>query len=371
MFVERILKEYVKEKALVLDLCAAPGGKATLALSVLPEGSLLIANEPVRSRANILMENIVKWGYPNSVVTCNYARDFQFLGEVFDVVIADVPCSGEGMFRKDAGAIAEWSVSNVTTCQKRQREIVADIWRCLKPGGLLVYSTCTYNIYENEENVDWICHELGGRCLPVSTEPSWGVTGNLLGNSGQPCYHFFPHKTRGEGFFACAILKEEGSDTRSVFRAGKDKGKKGKASKAPVRLDEMLLDAMDYELHEEGDVFWCFPREYSALSAMLQHRLLILHQGIMLGEMKGKKFCPSHHLAMSTQLGSRSLATAEIDRDTAISYLRKEALVLDGSVAKGYVLLTHQGVPIGFVNNLGNRANNLYPEYWKIRQREQ
>ncbi len=370
MFLERIIKTYIKEPSVVLDLCAAPGGKSTLALSCLPPGSLLVSNEPIRSRANILMENMVKWGYPNSVVTCNYAPDFEYLGELFDVVIADVPCSGEGMFRKDSVAIEEWSESNVWMCQKRQREIVSGIWSCLKPGGILIYSTCTYNVHEDEENVEWICEELGGRCLPVDTESAWGIIGNQLGHPAYPCYHFFPHQTRGEGFFACVLMKDSTSESRSSPVPKKDKKKAKSNAKSPLSPGNYLQQAEAYELTENDGVFTAFPKNHSHLLGLLQRRLHLLHHGIVLGEMKGKKICPSHSLAMSTALLPHSFPTVEVDIPTALSYLRRESLTLDTSVPRGYVLLTHQGTPLGFANNLGSRANNLYPEYWKIRQRE-
>ena len=370
MFVERILKECVKTPSLVLDLCAAPGGKSTLALSCLPQGSLLVSNEPIRPRANILMENMVKWGCPNSVVTCNYASDFQYLGELFDVVIADVPCSGEGMFRKDTGSISEWSMENVKMCQRRQREIVGDIWRCLKPGGVLIYSTCTYNTHEDEENLEWICNELGGRCLPIGTEPSWGISGNLLDGSSLPCYHFFPHKSRGEGFFAAAVVKEESTGEQSGQSRKRDKKKAKPVVGKGFEWKRLLKSPESYELREADGVFSAFPQAFSQLLDRFMQGLHILHHGVELGEMKGKKFCPSHTLAMSTALLPDAFATAEIDHATSIAYLRRESIVLDSDTPRGYVLLTHEGVPLGFVNNLGNRANNLYPEHWKIRQRE-
>ena len=162
MFVEQVLRQYVESPVVMLDLCAAPGGKSTHACSLLPEGSLLVANEVIRNRSQILAENLTKWGYPGVVVTNNDPSDFSRLGAFFDVILTDVPCSGEGMFRKDPGAVEEWSPENVEICWQRQRRIIADIWPCLKPGGILVYSTCTYNTKEDEENVQWILFRKGG-----------------------------------------------------------------------------------------------------------------------------------------------------------------------------------------------------------------
>lgn len=148
MFVEQVLRRYVTTPVKMLDLCAAPGGKSTHARSVLPEGSLLVANEVIRNRSQILAENLTKWGYADVVVTNNDPSDFSRIGSFFDVILTDVPCSGEGMFRKDPGAIEEWSPENVEICWQRQRRIITDIWPCLKPGGILIYSTCTYNLLQ-------------------------------------------------------------------------------------------------------------------------------------------------------------------------------------------------------------------------------
>ncbi len=139
MFVEQVLRQYVESPVVMLDLCAAPGGKSTHARSVLPEGSLLVANEVIRNRSQVLAENLTKWGHPDVVVTNNDPADFSALPSFFDVILTDVPCSGEGMFRKDPVAVEEWSPENVEICWQRQRRIIADIWPCLKPGGILIY----------------------------------------------------------------------------------------------------------------------------------------------------------------------------------------------------------------------------------------
>ena len=154
MFVAWIVKQLIHSPITMLDLCAAPGGKSTALRSALPQGSLLFCNEPITQRASILAENVQKYGHPDMVVTSNFAADYRKSGLQFDAILADVPCSGEGMFRKDAGAIAEWNETNVEHCWRLQREIIADIWPCLKPGGLLIYSTCTFNDKENERNVE-------------------------------------------------------------------------------------------------------------------------------------------------------------------------------------------------------------------------
>ena len=375
MFVERVLQEYVKEPVVMLDLCAAPGGKSTLCRSVLPEGSLLVANEVMRNRSQVWAENLIKWGHPEVVVTNNDPADFTDLTHLFDVILTDVPCSGEGMFRKDQVAVDEWSLENVDICWKRQRRILADIWPALKPGGILIYSTCTFNREEDEDNVAWIAKELDADILSVPVEDSWGITGNLTGKDF-PVYRFLPHKTKGEGFFL-GVLKKRADVLDETPRrflktsARLDKKKKGKDAKQPLVVPKeakvWLKDSSEYALAMKDTNVVAFPKAYENEYALLQQTLKVIHAGITLGEIKGKDLIPHHSLAMSTALASDAFPKAEVTYEQAISYLRKEGLILDADVPRGYVLLAYQGVPLGFVKNIGNRANNLYPQEWRIR----
>ena len=375
MFVERVLQEYVKEPVVMLDLCAAPGGKSTLCRSALPEGSLLVANEVMRNRSQILAENLIKWGHPEVVVTNNDPADFTDLTHLFDVILTDVPCSGEGMFRKDQVAVDEWSLENVDICWKRQRRILADIWPALKPGGILIYSTCTFNREEDEDNVAWIAKELDADVLSVPVEDSWGITGNLTGKDF-PVYRFLPHKTKGEGFFL-GVLKKRADVLDETPRrflktsARLDKKKKGKDAKQPLVVPKeakaWLEDSSEYALAMKDTNVVAFPKAYENEYALLQQTLKVIHAGITLGEIKGKDLIPHHSLAMSTVLASDAFPKAEVNYEQAISYLRKEGLILDADVPRGYVLLTYKDVPLGFVKNIGNRANNLYPQEWRIR----
>ena len=209
MFVECALRQYVSSPVEMLDMCAAPGGKSLAAISSLPEGSWLLSNEPIRTRASILAENVSKWGSPRMSVISNYPKEISKSKMKFDVILCDVPCSGEGMFRKDPQAIKEWSEQNVEKCRLLQREIVAEAWKCLRPGGLLVYSTCTFNTHENEENVRWITEEYDAEILPVDVCDEWHVTGSLLPDFAGPVYRFIPGVTRGEGIFM-AIMRKQG-----------------------------------------------------------------------------------------------------------------------------------------------------------------
>ncbi len=210
MFLHHVLREILRgarNDLRVLDLCAAPGGKSTLVRSVLPAESLLVSNEPIRGRYQVLQENVMKWGYDRHEVTNLYPRDFRKRKELYDIIITDVPCSGEGMFRKDEGAIAEWSLQKVEQCQRLQREIVSDAWECLAPGGLLIYSTCTFNTLENEENIKWILENFDAEVLPVHTEAEWNIQGSILPDFIAPIYRFIPGLTRGEGLFMAVLRK--------------------------------------------------------------------------------------------------------------------------------------------------------------------
>ena len=214
MFVCHILRELsILSPLNVLDMCAAPGGKSTAMLSVLPEGSMLVSNEPIPTRAQILLENITKWGAKDCIVTNNYPRDFKKAKAKFDLILCDVPCSGEGMFRKDPATISEWSLQNVEKCWRLQREIVADAWECLNPGGILIYSTCTFNTKENEENVRWIMDTYDAEVIDIPTDPSWHITGSLLEGFDAPVYRFIPGITRSEGLFVCALRKSNHSSS--------------------------------------------------------------------------------------------------------------------------------------------------------------
>lgn len=365
MFLDRVLRSYVEAPVAMLDLCAAPGGKTTTAMGALPKGSIVMSNEPVRQRANILAENVQKWGNPLNIVTNNYPRDYVKAGILFDVILCDVPCSGEGMFRKDDGAVSEWSTANVEKCWQLQREIVADAWKCLKAGGLLIYSTCTFNVKENEENVRWICENLGAELLPVDVSDEWNITGSLLSDFDAPVYRFIPGISRGEGLFMAVMRKTgDGEDGNRRMKAPKQKGFRLNTAK----LDAQWIDSQDdYCFYKQGDRIVAVNKSMTDIYTKACASLNIVHAGITVGEVKGKDIIPQQSLALSTALRRDAFPVVELAYADAIAYLRKEAIVLDPSVPRGFVVVTYKGHPLGFVKNLGNRANNLYPQEWRIR----
>ncbi|MGP1492976.1 MAG: methyltransferase RsmF C-terminal domain-like protein [Prevotella fusca] len=332
MFLSHVLQHLVKEPVMALDLCAAPGGKTTCARTSLPAGSFLFSNEPIGKRAQILAENVQKFGHEDVIVTNNYPRDYKKSKLSFDVIIADVPCSGEGMFRKDPHSIEEWSPQNVENCWQLQRSIIADIWNNLKSGGILIYSTCTFNAHEDEENIAWILNEYDAELLSVPTEEAWNITGSLIGNplkDGRdfPVYRFIPGKTHGEGIFMAIIRKRGDNEALN--------------NKATLEIDKAIAEA--------------------------HKRLRILSHGVKEGTQKGKNIIPDHTLALSFSADKSAYPNVEVDYQTAIAYLRHEAIVLSSEAPRGIVLLTYKGHPIGFAKNLGTRANNLYPLEWRIK----
>ena len=366
MFIEQAYRQIERDftPTRLLDLCAAPGGKSTLWRSLLPDGALLVANEPIRQRAQILAENLTKWGHPDVVTTSAYPAEFAPLRGFFDVIAADVPCSGEGMFRKDEGARAEWSPAAIETCAARQRAILTDIWDCLREGGYLVYSTCTFNRAENEDNVRFVCQELGAEVVAVPTDEAWGIAPDTTAG-GQAVYHFFPHRTQGEGLFL-ALLRKTGSAP-----AAREK-KRTRSKETPVpdaaKLLAWLKTPTDFRL------FHPTPETIAAVRTSLLDDVQrvaacvrTLTAGVLMGETKGRKFVPAHALALSTVLADTAFPRAELDRDTALRYLRREAVVLPPEQPRGHVLLCFEGLPLGWGNNLGTRANNLYPAEWRIR----
>ena len=367
MFIGYLLKKFFSSHPVhILDLCAAPGGKSTHILSEMPEGSLLFANEIIRSRCNILIENIIKWGNPNVIVTNNSSEDYKSSGVYFDIILCDAPCSGEGMFRKEAQSLSEWSVSNVSMCSLRQREILHNIWDCLKPGGLLIYSTCTYNTDEDECNAQYIKHELGGKPLFYKIDDAWGiVTTNYL-KYDTPVYHFFPHKIKGEGFFTCLFQKPLGSQCLSNKKPHK-KDKKNHINNRSKELQSWIKDSNNYHFisNDNGELY-AINKNHQGIIHNCEKKLRVLHKGIKLASLKGKKYTPSHSLAMSTIFNPEKFPSVELDLSSALSYLHCDSLRLPDA-PRGHILVKYKGHPLGFVNNVGNHANNLYPQEWRIR----
>ena len=342
----------------ILDLCAAPGGKSTHLSALLGDNGFLVANEVIRSRASVLAENITKWGTGNVIVTQNDPADFKELEGFFDMIFIDAPCSGEGMFN-DREALKEWSVANTQLCSERQKRILVNAWHALKPGGFLIYSTCTFNPAENEENIAWLND--GMKALPVRIDIS-GYHGiaeiNLRGITG---YGFHPGRIRGDGFFISVLMKE---GAKREFLPGR----KSRSSKSPSKLHPEIKEMIS----ADEDKLSFFDSRIIMLAAgndlhdYIADRLNIIKSGTMIGEVKNNSFIPAHDLAMSVKLRRSYWLEYEVSYDEAMAFLRHDSLRLrEGRT--GRLILSYREIPLGFVNNLGNRVNNGYPQPWRVR----
>ena len=324
----------------ILDLCAAPGGKSTHILSIIGSNDLLLSNEVIRSRASILAENIAKWGYPNAVVSNNDPADFSSLDVFFDIVVVDAPCSGEGMFRKDRDAISEWSLDNVRLCASRQRRILSNIWSALSDGGFLIYSTCTFNTLENDENVAWIASELGAELIEKR--------------------QFLPGEERGEGFFI-ALLRKNGDYSPFL------KTSENKKCQIPACAQYISYVNCKFTFSQKGDLWRVFPTALAADIRILESSLRVIRSGVAVAVQKGRDTVPEADLAISTVLDEKAFPTVELSLEDALKFLSKDNIVFGSEVPPGYLLVSFKGAHLGFVKNLGRRSNNLHPLSRRIR----
>ena len=362
MFIEKAVKQYVSAPVVCLDLCAAPGGKSTHMLSLLPEKSLLVSNEVIYSRAVVLKENLTKWGSSYTVITNNDPKEIGRLTHLFDVIIADLPCSGEGMFRKEPDSRNKWRVANVRLCAARQRRIIHDSWESLKPGGLFIYSTCTFNREENEENIRYLIKHLGVEVLPVDVEDDWNISGAV--DESFPAYRFYPHRTKGEGFFLALLRKTTGNLHTIQYKA------KNKQTETTVasQIKDWLIDADDFYFNVRQNMIQAIPVSYQDAWQLLSTYLRILYIGVLLGESKGKNIVPLPTLALNTCFRREAFLSIELTLEESIRYLQKETLVLPSTFPNDYIVVTYKNTPLGFVKNIGSRANNLFPQEWRIRK---
>ena len=346
----------------VLDLCAAPGGKTTdLAASLrtmFGDRFLLVSNEVMKQRVGVLADNVALWGDPNVLVTSDDPRAFSSLTGFFDIIVADVPCSGEGMFRKDEEAQNQWSEDNVALCEARQRRIIADVWPSLACGGLFIYSTCTFNRYENDGNVAWVAEELGAEPL-LKEDVAGEYEGVIKTGLG---YSLVPGFVEGEGQYCSALVK---TGDCAYVESRQRQGRAARPAPLPKGL-ERLLDR-EVSFRQKGDVVTAVPSSLAQLVGILEQSLHVVAAGCAVGTVKGNVLVPDADLALSLMLDRTAFPSVEVDRNTALSYLHRDAITLPEGTERGYVLICHEGLPLGFVKNLGNRCNSLHPQSRRIR----
>ena len=361
MFLEEVIKQASSSSGdlKVLDLCAAPGGKSTHLSDIIGQGGLLVANEPIRSRAAILSETITKWGSGNALVTQSDPSAFGRLAGYFDVIVVDAPCSGEGMFRSEI-ALREWSPANAFHCSERQKRILMNVWPALKENGILVYSTCTFNPGENEENLKWIIEKNEAECIHIEISGFEGIT--EIDFEGIRGYGFYPDKVRGEGFFISAIRK---TGNHEVSHVKNQKNNELRPDKNDIKVAEEWTGFSKERLLKLSDGVMsvsCGIDDY----LHLYRNLKIVKAGTKVFVVKNKNYLPSHELALSHQLKPGVFPDIEIELSEALSYMRRDNFN-PYKTPKGWNLVRYKGINLGFVNNLGSRVNNYFPVEWRIR----
>lgn len=360
--IEKLIEDQfdgAKGKSLyILDLCAAPGGKTTAMLDAMPDNGIMVANEYDRKRSGILKENLDKWGDDRVIITSSQASAFSPLNNLFDIIAVDAPCSGEGLMRREEMARNQWSLSLVDKCVRLQRDIVADALKCLKPGGFMIYSTCTFNRLENEENVKHFIEEYGLEPVSLQLQGTEDVARSL--DPDIYGYRFLPHQVCCEGLFV-AVLKKPSVDGETVFppRPAKSSGK-----------NEMIrIAGEDFYLETIGSRMYLLSKETLQLLNILrkERKINILAAGTEYFEIKGSLRIPSSKSVLNPRLFPKEIPCVEIDEDQAVRYLKRDSLQLAPEAPKGIVCITCMGYPLGLAKNLGNRANNLYPQEWRVK----
>jgi 16S rRNA C967 or C1407 C5-methylase (RsmB/RsmF family)/NOL1/NOP2/fmu family ribosome biogenesis protein len=356
----------------VLDLCAAPGGKSSLLLSYMTENSLLVSNELVGKRASILYENLVKWGCANNIITNNRASDFGAFKGYFDVVMIDAPCSGEGMFRKDREAVEQWSEGLVAQCSIVQKDILTNAVELVAPGGLLIYSTCTFENAENEANLQWLYKNYGQRLEPaiIPVQKNWNIQEidvKVDGNRTQKGYYCFPHLLKGEGQFVSAIRISDHNVSRHLAKGLGRTIKHLTRNEIPLLAPYARLNEGHAALKMGEDILFAVPESIVGDVSQFVDRMRIKKTGTMLGRLMRQSFVPDHELVMDG-LDSDEMPHVPLNLDEALDFMGRKNLELQPGTPKGWIVLTYEGTGIGLAKNLGNRINNHYPAEWRIRK---
>ena len=343
----------------VLDLCAAPGGKSTLLAAVLPQ-SFIVSNEVIKNRVTILAENISKWGSSHVAVTHNDPADFKKLPGFFDLLVVDAPCSGSGLFRKDPDAIDEWSEANVLHCSMRQQRILTDALVALAVDGMLIYSTCSYSIAEDETICDWLVEVHGLTPVLLPLHDGWGIVETLSPRHQAPGYRFYPGKVKGEGFFIACFRKTTGNDEWE----GRVKTLQSLQKNEVEVTARWLEQPGEMFLFKQKETIIAFYKNRLEEFSIVQQYLNVRKSGVAIGTIKGKDLVPHHELALSG-LANKKLMHIPLDEEQALKYLKRQDLAIETDY-KGWALAFYKNLNLGWMKVLGNRVNNYYPTEWRI-----
>ena len=360
MFLEQAITQTVDttKPLKVLDLCAAPGGKSTHIQSLLSGDCLLVSNEVIKSRAGILKQNIIKWGCENVVVTNNDPQHMAKLSGFFDVMVVDAPCSGSGLFRKDAAAIEEWSEDAVQLCSGRQKRILSDALPALKQDGVLIYSTCSYSPEEDEDIADWLVRDEDMEPVKLSVPPEWNIV-ESLSSMGAIGYRFYPDKVKGEGFYISCFVKKKETTAKKIKPP-----KSEKATAKEYSIVDAWINKKNLELLKHNNTVFALEASIVSDFAIVKQALNVQYAGTLIGEVIREKLIPDHALAVSTLLAD-TVNRIDVPYDEAIKYLQKGEGTWN-AVATGWQVVTYKDKPLGWINALPNRINNYYPKEFRI-----
>lgn len=369
MFLEHVIRSLkINERSFrLLDLCAAPGGKSTLLQSIISPSGMLVSNETIRTRVPVLAENTMKWGGENVVITNNDPADFAHLPHFFDMMLVDAPCSGSGLFRKDPDAVAEWSLSNVSLCHQRQKRILADVWPALKPGGWLVYATCSFSRQENEDIADWILANFDADSVSVPVDENWGILETRSALKGAAGYRCWPDRTRGEGFYIACFRKID--DAETVRSGMKKRSRQAFSSVGSSTFLPWLKQLDDLSFFTDRDQIRFIPGPLEdPLRELLSSPLTIIQSGIAMGKKIRDELIPHPSLALSNRVSS-DVVSIPLNLVQSLHYLRCEEIHLDPALQRsGWALATYRGWGLGWMKVLKQRINNYYPNEWRIRR---
>jgi 16S rRNA C967 or C1407 C5-methylase (RsmB/RsmF family)/NOL1/NOP2/fmu family ribosome biogenesis protein len=361
MFLEQVILQAADtlENINVLDLCGAPGGKSTLLSDLIGNDSLLVANDVIRSRARILADTVTRWGSDNTLVSQSDPSHFSCLPGFFDIILVDAPCSGEGMFRTEI-AVSEWSAENSSHCAERQKRILMDVWPALKESGLLIYSTCTFNPGENEENIKWLISRNEAECIRLDLDSFEGIT--EIDFQGIYGYGFYPDKIKGEGFFISAVRKKgrQISEKQNIRLP-----KELQPGKSDLEVSAAWTHFRSDRILKWGEEVIGVPCDLNIYTYLFKN-LTIVKAGTRMAVLKQHDALPFHEIALSKRLKNDAFPYHDLSHDEAISYLRRDNFPAN-NISKGWNIVTYKGVNLGFVKNLGNRLNNYFPVDWRIR----
>lgn len=362
----------------VLDLCAAPGGKSTQIGAKLKGQGILVANELVNSRAGILSTNIERMGIKNAIVTNEFPKRLvDSFYQSFDRILVDAPCSGEGMFRKDPGALADWSLERVSRCVGKQEKILESAHRLLKPGGVLVYSTCTFSPEEDEQIIEAFIHkydyELESIELPGIADHGrveWTLNHE---QAIEKALRIMPMNVRGEGHFIAKLKKTAAGSEQKEIKQGYSKSRLKKASRTELldyrdfaknALEKSFYQEFEERLYLLGEHLYAIP---AGIALETIANLKLLRTGLHLGTFKKNRFEPSYALGMALKLSEAKNVCDLKDEAQAYQYLKGEALNIRAE--KGWILVGYDGHPLGFGKASEGMIKNHYPKGLRIRKK--